>query len=421
MTIVFERGSIVAAKPDGRTPLIVVSGWSGPVHETAQSFLGDGDTRTVVVRHHLDELGQGVLRRTVTTGSVAAPQVTTEILELAHGCVSCTLRYDLLPLLRKLHARSSVGRIVLELDPVLEPEAVCWAVENVPVVGVVGQLDGPASRDVRVEAVVACLDTHAWWEAVTGDEDLDDDRTVAQVAVGQAAFADALVVDERGADTWLTYKTSAVLARLAPGAPTTAVPDGPALLTRIGADARRGRVDGAHSPLLRGRPPLDADAGVALVEFTARRPFHPGRLHEAIDVLLDGVVTARGRLWLATRSDVALWLESAGGGLRVAAADRWLADMDDDERCDVDPERRALAALGWDERFGDRGTSIVVLVHDADPTAVTSALDWALLTERELAEEESWPTWDDPFGEFHADPCAPTALGALEKNGEATS
>jgi G3E family GTPase len=50
-----------------------------------------------------------------------------------------------------------------------------------------------------------------------------------------------------------------------------------------------------------------------LVEFTATRPFHPERFHEAIDVLLEGVVTARGRIWLATQPDEALWLESAGG------------------------------------------------------------------------------------------------------------
>lgn len=406
--------------PDGRTPLVLVSGWSGPVHETAHSFLGDGTARTVVVRHDLDALDQGVLRRTVTSGSVDSPEIATEILELAHGCVSCTLRYDLLPLLRRLHARSSVDRIVLELDRALEPEAVCWAVEHVPVVGVVGQIDGPAGRDVRIEGVLTCLDSTTWWDAVTGDEDLDDDRTLAQVAVGQAAFADALVVADVH-DPWVTHRVAAVLARLAPGAPIASVPDGPALLRKVGPRSRRGRVDGAHAPLLRGRPPLDDEHGVSLVEFTARRPFHPGRLHEAIDVLLDGVVTARGRLWLATRPDVALWLESAGGGLRVAAAERWLADMTDDEIDHVDAERRALAALGWDERFGDRNTSIVVLVHDAEPEAITAALGWALLTERELADPASWPAWDDPFGVFHTDPCAEAHLGTLEKNGEITS
>ncbi|MBM4538735.1 hypothetical protein GS463_06055 [Rhodococcus hoagii] len=53
---------------------------------------------------------------------------------------------------------------------------------------------GPAARDIGVEAVVTCVDVDGWWDAVTGDEDLDDDRTVAQVAVGKVAFADALVV-----------------------------------------------------------------------------------------------------------------------------------------------------------------------------------------------------------------------------------
>lgn len=409
----------ISEPSDGRTPLVLVSGWCGPVHETARSFLGDAGT--VVISHDLAELEQGVVRRTVATGTAAAPVETTEILELAHGCVSCTLRYDLLPMLRRLHARSSVHRVVLELDPALEPEAVCWALEHVPVVGVVGQIDGPAARDVRVAGVVTCLSADAWWDAVTGDEDLDDDRTVAQVAVGQVAFADALVVDDGAWDPWSIHRIRAVLARLAPGAPVSSVADGPALLPRIGADARRGRVDGAHSPLLRGRPPLDEDHGVALVEFAARRPFHPGRLHEAIDVLLDGVVAARGRLWLATRPDVALWLESAGGGLRVAAADRWLADMTDDEMSEVDPERRALAALRWDARFGDRDTSIVVLTHDVEPEEITAALHWALLTERELVDEASWPTWDDPFGEFHTDPCAEAPLGVFEKNGENAS
>ncbi|GHF51047.1 G3E family GTPase [Amycolatopsis bartoniae] len=37
-------------------------------------------------------------------------------LELAHGCVSCTLREDLLPLLRRLAGMPEVARIVLRLD-----------------------------------------------------------------------------------------------------------------------------------------------------------------------------------------------------------------------------------------------------------------------------------------------------------------
>ncbi|QRI75526.1 MULTISPECIES: GTP-binding protein [Rhodococcus] len=400
---------------DTRTPLIVVSGRRGPTERTARALLRPG---TVVVHHDLDHVGEGVVRRSLTT----VHDHRLDVLELAHGCVSCTLREDLLPLLRRLHARSNVDRIVLLLDPRLEPEALCWAVEHVVVSGVVGQIDGPAAHDVRIEATVTCIDAATWLTDATGDEELDDDRTVAQVVVGQVEFADALVV-RPGADGWQQAKLHAVLSRLAPDAPVAWGEDVDVehLLRQIPPGARRGTVSDAHSPLLRGQPPLGEDCGVRLLEFGARRPFHPQRLHEAIDVLLDGVVRARGRAWVATQPDNALLIESAGEGLRVAHAGPWLAAMTPEQQQRVSGERRAMAALRWDDTHGDRDTSMVILTHDADPDEIHRALEWALLTDEEFADPAAWPTWDDPFGEYHEDPCddlsAPTA-GTAPTEGE---
>ncbi|MFD4368431.1 ribosome hibernation factor-recruiting GTPase MRF [Rhodococcus sp. NPDC058521] len=413
MTIVIER-VLVSEILDGRTPLILVAGWNGPTDATARSLLGPG---TVVLHHDLDLVNEGVVRRTVTTWENDHARERVGILELAHGCISCTLREDLLPLLRTLHSRSSVQRIVLHLDRRLEPEAVCWAIEHVVVAGV-GQIDGPASRDVRVEAVVTCVDASTWLDDATGDEPIDDDRTVAQIAVGQVDHADALVVTGSAGDGWQQAKLHAVLARLAPVAPIawgdgTDIED---LLARVPSDARRGTVADAHSPLLRGQPPLGSDCGVTIVEFEAQRPFHPQRLHEAIDVLLDGVVSSRGRVWVATQPDEALWLESAGGGLRVASADRWLAAMTAEEQEAVPTARRAMAALRWDERFGDRHSSIVVLVHSADPSEIDRTLQWALVSDDELADESVWSTWSDPFGQFHEDPCETTESPYAEQD-----
>ncbi len=398
MKIVTERTDV-----DTRTPLVIVCGWRGRTAHVARSLLRPG---TAVVHHDLSGLDQGVLRRTVLT----VEGERTEILELAHGCVSCTLREDLLPLLRRLRDYSTVDRIVLHLDPQLEPEALCWAVEHVVVSGIVGRVDGPASLDVRVDGVVTCLDAATWLEDATGDDELnerpDDDRTLAQVVVGQVEFADALVVLP-GADGWQQARLHAVLTRLAPDAPMawTAEPDVERLLQEIPDTARRGTIDGAHSPLLRGQPPLDEDCGIRLVEFSATRPFHPERLHHAIDVLLDGVVRARGRLWVATQPDNALLVESAGEGLRVAHAGPWLASMTPEQQREVPEERRAMASLRWDERYGDRDTSIVALVHDADPELVDRTLRAAVVTDDEFARPDLWPTWHDPFGQFHEDPC----------------
>ncbi|EME19485.1 ribosome hibernation factor-recruiting GTPase MRF [Rhodococcus triatomae] len=403
---------------DRRTPVVLVTGWTH-TDAVAASLRGPG---TVVVHHDLAHLREGVVTRTVTTGD----HTDTAVLELAHGCVNCTLREDLLPLLRRLHGRSSVQRIVLHLDRILEPESVCRAIDDVAVTGVVGQVDGPASRDVRIDAVVACLDAETWLDDATGEEDLgergvavtsDDDRTVAQVVVGQVDLADAIVVAGRGADGWSQARLHAVLVRLAPAAPIDWIgddlpPDAERVLARIPAGARRGAARGAHAPLLHGEPPLATDCGVTLVEFVADRPFHPGRLHDAVDVLFDGVVTARGRMWLATQPDDVLWLESAGGGLGVGRAGRWLAAMSPAEQDAESAARRAFAALHWDERRGDRHTSLVALASGADPTEIDRAFQWALVTDEELADPDSWVRWDDPFADWHEDPCGdqdPTA------------
>ncbi|MEV3964906.1 GTP-binding protein [Nocardia sp. NPDC050193] len=411
---------------DRRTPVVVVAGLHGDPAGSVDLIadaLGAA-AGTVVVRHDLAELGEGIVRRTVSQGGAT----TVSVHELAHGCVSCTLKADLLPLLCTLAARDSVQRIVLALDPAIEAESVCQGIGEVVVAGVVGRVDGPAARDIRIAAVLTGIDARAWLPAATGDEALDelgwawadDERTLAQLAVGQVDFADALVITGGDAvDPLERARIGAVLSRLVPLAPAlwtgpdTSVTPGAVdeLLDRIPARSRRGRVFDAHAPLLRGQPPLGAECDVELVEFAAGRPFHPERLHEALDVLFEGVVTARGRVWLATQPDEVVWLESAGGGLRIGGAGRWLAAMSEAELAEVEPERLAMARLRWDDRFGDRDNSLVVLVHSADPDEIRQVLDRALVDDAELRLVERAPhqvaRWPDPFGEWHADPCDP--------------
>lgn len=376
-----------------RTPVLLVSGQADT--DAVVDVLAR-DPGTVVVTHRFD--GHIVKRSVVSGGGARDPQVA--VLELAHGCVSCTVRDDLLVLLRKLHRREDVGRIVLHLEPWLEADPICWAIKTVPVRMGPGYIDGPAARDVEIAGVVSCVDTANWLEQALGDDELDDGRTVAQVVIGQAEFADVLVVRNPEPEVL------SVLRRLAPRARITArIGRVEQALDHLEDDARCGRADDPHGPLLAGQPSLAVDGRIALVEFNARRPFHPERLHAAIDLLLDGVIRTRGRLWLATQDQQAMWLESAGGGLRVSAAGKWLAAMDSAEARQTDLERRAFADLMWDYRFGDRHTAMTVLVCGAESAEVLDALRGALLTDDEMASPASWEEFSDPFGEWHEDPC----------------
>lgn len=437
--------------PNSRTPVILVSGLDRDgVARVSDSLATPG---TTLIHHDLRSLNSGAVIRTVrSVDPDGTDRQQSTLVQLEHGCASCTLRFDLLPLLRQLHWRTSVNRIVLELDSTLEPEVISEAIDTVMITDMPGFVDGPAGLDVDIHATVVCVAEADWLDAATGDITLgeagllnrepsigddvpesemisveyDDDRTLAQVAVGQVAFADALVVsaaDPAVRDNWASARLMAVLTRLAPKAPIILeLPQRPmssshatSLLQAIQPGARRGRVSGPHSPLLVGEPPLDSECGVQIVEFHSDRPFHPERLHEALDALLDGVVCSRARVWLATRPDHMFWLESAGGALRVSEAGRWLVATPVDELAGVDAQWRAMAALRWDDTHGDRHSSMVALVHRADPIEIQEALRDACLTDAEMAEgPQAWLSYSDPFGVVHNDPCEPDERDADE-------
>jgi G3E family GTPase len=390
------------------TELVVLC---GTVREGVERTIGrmrELDPGVVVLHHELHDLGRGRVHRRLRRGA----DDERTVLELAHGCVSCTIREDVLPTLAAL--TGTVDRVVLHLDPRLEPEPVCWALGAVLFEPGEGRAACTAADLVDLRGVVAVLDTDTWLDDATGDATLperglstlpDDERTVAQLAVGQAEFADVLVT----AGPQATGRTAAVLDRLAPTAPrlTTDTACHRLFCAGLGPDARRGVPGGVHDPLLRGTPPLEESGGVRTLLFSERRPFHPDRLHDAIDTLLDGVVRTRGRVWLATRPDAVLWLESAGGGLRIAHAGDWLDGADEQAWADAGDQRRALAALSWHPRWGDRAQDLVVLCHEADPDDVDAALRRALLTDAEIAAgEDAWAALPDPFGWTHDDPCA---------------
>lgn len=377
-----------------RTPVVLLAG-QGDTDVIAEALMNTAGT--VLVKHEFD--GQ-VVRRWVGNRQNGMPTWAELPLELVNGCVCCTTRNDLLVLLRRLHRRDDVARIVVQLAPRLEPDPVCWAINRVSVSPGPEFVDGPAARDVQIAAVITTIDSSQWLGEALGTDELSDGRTVAQVVVGQAEFADVLVLNEP------EPTTLAVLRRLTPTARITVGPDRvEQCLQHLDAGSRRGRERSPHDPLLAGQPPLDPVGPVAIVEFNAIRPFHPVRLHTALDVLFDGVVRTRGRLFLAHRPNDVMAIESAGGGLLLEHADIWLAAMSTSQLAYTDPERRALAGITWDERFGDRHTAMTILVCGADPDAITAALQGALLTDEELARPDQWPSYPDPFGDEHTEPC----------------
>jgi G3E family GTPase len=399
------------AHTDLRPAVTVLSGfWPTATFAVARALLAD-DPTLLLVRHDLAGVRDGTVRRVVRdhTGVIEHEAIT-----LAHGCVSCTLREDVLPTLARL-ARSHPRRdLVLMLPEVVEPEAVAAA-------GAHCLLDGvPVTDLVRVDSYVTVVDAEHLLDGLGSTDDLvtlgieaaeEDHRALADVIARQIEYADTVVLWGQSRDgAYDTSRLSILLHRMAPWAvhvtaatdqlvDATALrgqlrhthrhhPDTPGVLTR----GIEGYPLGVHEPL--------ADCGVVSAVFRARRPFHPQRLHDVLGTVTTEALRSRGHLWLASQPDTVITWESAGGGVGLGALGRWLANLPHQHRhwTEASTQRRIAADLDWDPYYGDRHNHLVFIGLDLDPVEIHRLLARSLLTDAELADgEQEWQAYPDPF------------------------
>ncbi|MFI6823141.1 CobW family GTP-binding protein [Micromonospora sp. NPDC050187] len=398
----------VTADADTRPSLTVLSGlWPAATFAVARTLLA-ADPSLLLVRHDLTRLRDGVVRRVVRSGTGV---VEDEQVDLRHGCVSCTLREDVLPTLVRL-ARDNPGHdLALMLPEVVEPEAVAAACTHCLVDG------APITDLIHVDSYVTVLDAEHLLDALASTDDLralgihaaeDDHRALADVVVRQIEYADTLVLWGQSREgAFDTSRLTVLLARMAPWAAQFRV-DGDLVdavaLTRQLRHTHRHRPEtpGVLARGLQGYPlgthEPEADCGVVSTIFRARRPFHPQRLHDVLEDVNAEMIRSRGHLWLASQPDTVVAWEFAGGGLAMGSLGHWLVSLPQDRWEHVGDQRWLAAALEWDPYYGDRHQHLVFIGLDVDPVELHRTLAGCLLTDAELADgEETWRGYHDPF------------------------
>jgi G3E family GTPase len=377
------------------------------------------DPALMLVRHDLGRVGDGVVRRMVRTADTV---VEDAIIPLAYGCASCTLREDVPATLARLARQHPRADLVLALPPAVEPEAIAAACAH-------RAADGTAVTDLlRFDSYATVVEAAGFLDDLTSSDDLrhrglhtadNDHRSVADVTARQVEYADTVVVwghpDRDGPDD---ARLHALLHRLAPWAVHVRVGDSPTVdCSTLAARLRRtGRHD-PQTPGMLGRamqgfpigvhdPVGDHDAVSVL--FQARRPFHPGRLHDALAHLTGETLRGRGQLWIASQPDVVIGWESAGGGIHLGGLGCFLAALPADRRHETQDLRRLAADLDWDPYYDDRRTALAFIGLGFDAEAVTTVLGGCLLTDTELADGfDAWASLPDPFAGFFPHPDDP--------------
>jgi G3E family GTPase len=358
-------------------PVVLVAGLHGDARRAAVDRLLRAVPGSVALHHDLSgAAARGTVARTARD---AAGPLDHGELPLAGDCACCALRQDLVPELLRWARGGGCRLAVVELWDAVEPRSLAE---------VVAAHGGDA---LRLAGVVTAVDPALVLPSLACGDDL-----------AEAGLATAPTDRRTVADTWARQLEYATVLAEVPG-PEPAGPPDRALLAQLHPTARRLAVDdpalvaaatagfdvaaaGARQHPACALLPQQAEAdGVRTLVWRHRRPFHPERLYAALAELACAAPRSRGRFWLAGRPDTLLSWDAAGGALCVEDAGPWLAAVPDAAWDLVPPERRAAAALDWDEAWGDRTQHLVFTGPGLDADGLRALLSSCLLDDAEYA------------------------------------
>ncbi|MFH8884598.1 CobW family GTP-binding protein [Streptomyces californicus] len=373
-----------------KLPVVIVCGLHAEArHEVVEGLLRDVP-HSVALHHDLSSAGGGTVRRSLRD---AGGEPASDEARLVNDCACCALREDLVPELERLAGAGRTRLAVLELWDSVEPKSMAEVIA--------------AHTDAaEVTNVFTAVDPTLVLPCLSNGDDLaeaglaaaaTDRRTVGDTWARQVEYAPVLAVTPNPA---ADEEDRALLRQLNPTARQFMC--GSADLTRAafaGFDVEAAAA-GQH-PACALLPQEADEAGVGTLVWRRHRPFHPGRLFDALEELSCAAVRSRGRFWLADRPDTLLSWDAAGGALCVEDTGPWLASLPDAAWSMVPPYRRAAAALDWHPEHGDRCQHLVFVSPGLDREGLTGLLDSCLLTDEEYGSgRKGWKMLPAAFDVF---------------------
>ncbi|EKF19359.1 cobalamin biosynthesis protein CobW [Nitratireductor pacificus] len=180
-----------------RVPCTVVTGFLGAGKTTLiRNVLeqSNGKRLAIIVNEFGDAGIDGEILK--SCGVENCPE--ENVLELANGCICCTVADDFVPALDQILAREpKVDHILIETSGLALPkplvQAFQWpAIKNrVTVDGVIAVVDGPALAEGQVASDMDALDAQR-----AADETLDHDDPIEEVFDDQVACADLIILSK---------------------------------------------------------------------------------------------------------------------------------------------------------------------------------------------------------------------------------
>lgn len=386
-----------------RIPVAVISGFLGAGKTTLiERILNNPQGRRMAVI--VNDIGEYSADAKLMAG--ASLKHHANVIELKNGCICCSLRDELAERITQIVNSDQFDYVLVEATGISEPLPVAAGFFTDDEFG--RTLDDL----VRVDAMITVVDAHNFpldYEKSDTLRDrriaLDpaDDRSVSDVLAEQVEFANVIVINKTDLVSDLDLRRlEAVLHQLNPKAKLLPATHGIVSMESLldtGAFEfeEASQASGWQRAIIGKKTPPTSEFGLGSFVYRARRPFHPGRLWDALQEEMPGVIRVKGFFWLASRHNHAGIWSQAGHAFRDDLAGRWWASLPKDEWPEEPVAQEEIERL-HQEPYGDRRQELVFIGAGMDRPSIEQRLNQCLLDDVEMRlGQMGWESFADPF------------------------